>query len=361
MSVETFKTSESARNDQETWKALCRELEDVGISANVIREKKDFIIAWFAEAVAAGALEEDPSSESEDLNTEQVGLATNLPQNVALGKYRESLSLVAAQAVPGPGVPEIPTLPKEKFGLRRRIAYLLDRLNSDEGSLSLQLFYAVRAGHVARVHRSLEAGADVNKPCQGSTALIEAAIGGHLDVVAILYSKGANLDSSYSLNSNTALHFAARGGNHKLVQILLDKGAEMKKNHSLNTPLHSAAFWGDSAVLGLLLAKGAEIETTTGKGWTALHVAAKHTRLESARTLLKRGANINAVSLVHETPLHLAVESYDVDMAQLLLDQGADLDARRGNGQTACQQAEQSGYRPVADLLMNARMQRITR
>ena len=43
-----------------------RELEDVGISPGVISEKRQFIIAWFQEAVAAGRLDEDVPSDDDE-------------------------------------------------------------------------------------------------------------------------------------------------------------------------------------------------------------------------------------------------------------------------------------------------------
>ena len=61
ISTQTFDTT--ARSDEETWEALRRELEDIGISSAIINEKRQFIIAWFQEAVAAGRLEEDVASD----------------------------------------------------------------------------------------------------------------------------------------------------------------------------------------------------------------------------------------------------------------------------------------------------------
>ena len=55
-----------AQNDKETWESLRRELEDVGISAEVITEKRQFIVTWFQEAVAVGKLEEAASSDDDD-------------------------------------------------------------------------------------------------------------------------------------------------------------------------------------------------------------------------------------------------------------------------------------------------------
>ena len=63
-SVISIETVDSiTRNNQEAWDAFRKELEDVGISSSVIAEKRDFLIVWFQEAVAAGKLEEDVPEE----------------------------------------------------------------------------------------------------------------------------------------------------------------------------------------------------------------------------------------------------------------------------------------------------------
>lgn len=64
VSTKAFDTA--VQNDRETWEALGRELEDIGISASIITEKRPFIIAWFQEAVAAGRLEEDAPLDEND-------------------------------------------------------------------------------------------------------------------------------------------------------------------------------------------------------------------------------------------------------------------------------------------------------
>lgn len=64
VSTKTFDTA--VQNDRETWDALRRELEDIGISPGVITEKRSFIIAWFQEAVGAGKLEEDVPFEEDE-------------------------------------------------------------------------------------------------------------------------------------------------------------------------------------------------------------------------------------------------------------------------------------------------------
>ena len=59
-SVISTRTVDSiARNDRIAWEMFRKELEDVGVSSSVIAEKRQFLIVWFQEAVAAGKLEED--------------------------------------------------------------------------------------------------------------------------------------------------------------------------------------------------------------------------------------------------------------------------------------------------------------
>ena len=64
VSTQTFDTT--AQNGRETWEALRRELEDIGISSEVINEKRQFIVTWFREVVAMGKLEEDASLADND-------------------------------------------------------------------------------------------------------------------------------------------------------------------------------------------------------------------------------------------------------------------------------------------------------
>jgi hypothetical protein len=53
VSSQTFKG-----NNREAWREPRREPEDIGISVDAITEKRQFIIAWFREAIAAGCCEE---------------------------------------------------------------------------------------------------------------------------------------------------------------------------------------------------------------------------------------------------------------------------------------------------------------
>ena len=78
-SVISIETVDSiTRNNQESWNGFRRELEDVGISSSVIAAKRDFLIVWFQEAVAAGKLEEDvPEKERREDNDDPLEQSTS--------------------------------------------------------------------------------------------------------------------------------------------------------------------------------------------------------------------------------------------------------------------------------------------
>ena len=59
-------------DDKEAWRQLQRELEDIGISAAVLKQHQQFIVKWFRDAVEAGALiEENDAEEGSDAEDER--------------------------------------------------------------------------------------------------------------------------------------------------------------------------------------------------------------------------------------------------------------------------------------------------
>jgi hypothetical protein len=45
-------------DDKQIWRAIRKELEDIGVTVAAFNNNKDFIITWFSNAVASGAFEE---------------------------------------------------------------------------------------------------------------------------------------------------------------------------------------------------------------------------------------------------------------------------------------------------------------
>ncbi|MHA1960719.1 MAG: ankyrin repeat domain-containing protein [Candidatus Thorarchaeota archaeon] len=88
------------------------------------------------------------------------------------------------------------------------------------------LVWAALRGHLEIVRALLEKGANVN--CINSaewTPLMQAAAQGHLDIVNLLLENGANVNMK-TFVSGTALIFASGEGHEEIVKVLLDKGAD---------------------------------------------------------------------------------------------------------------------------------------
>ena len=133
----------------------------------------------------------------------------------------------------------------------------------------------------------LEAGADKNAAVDGPTALMIAAICGHLDCVRLLLGAGANKDMKDD-EGWTALMLATDEGHADCAQALLDAGADTDK--------------------------------TNNNGWTALMLAAREGHADCAQALLDAGADASMTIAGNETctALDIAQMFGNDDVAKLL-------------------------------------------
>jgi len=103
--------------------------------------------------------------------------------------------------------------------------------------------------------------------------------------------------------------------------------------HNLHgTRLHHAARYGRCSAIRWLLDHGANVEaTTTSAGWTPLTFAVSYDLCDAAVLLLDAGARVDARDQNSCTALHRAARDSRIKMCKLLLSRGASLDARDWN------------------------------
>ena len=77
ISIESIASAQEG--DEDTWYQIGRELEDVGITPDMINEHRPYITAWIMEALSSGNLDEDPMLASPDLDTSSSELPRQAP------------------------------------------------------------------------------------------------------------------------------------------------------------------------------------------------------------------------------------------------------------------------------------------
>ena len=287
ISTQTFDTA--AQNDRETWEALRRELEDIGISPSVISEKRQFIVAWFQEAVAAGKLDEDApwddhgsdvslyASEDPAGRIDDETVPTRELSSMMIETPTTKQTPITA-SVPSPHRPSSQAAdlsyakpPQGKANSRLRVTYLLNKLRGRDK----QFLEAARGGDVSMMEKLIGKGVDIQtQDEEKNTALHLAAWHGREEVVPLLLFKGADVHATNG-GGKTALHRAADGGNERIVQLLLKEGADVNPvNLRGFTALNAAAKRGATAVVLLLLEKGADIKSKSSFRRIALTCAA---------------------------------------------------------------------------------------
>jgi ankyrin repeat protein len=207
------------------------------------------------------------------------------------------------------------------------------------------LYDAAKAGDVAAIKGSGDAGADVNWANageRGATALHAAADGGHAAAVAALLERGASPDAKRTTDLSTPLYLACGNGDGASAAELLRAGASADvRNGYGNTPMHAACMAADACTVQLLL--GAPAAPAGGEpargGVRGILPADRAPRCAMAN---KKGS----------TPLHFLLYGSAPPSAELLelvlAQEGADAAAADGGGATALHVAARVGHAAAA-------------
>ncbi|KAL8771481.1 MAG: hypothetical protein Q9209_003151 [Squamulea sp. 1 TL-2023] len=222
------------------------------------------------------------------------------------------------------------------------------------------LIFACRRGHTPAVALLLQKGAPVNTRNNAeSTALFEAVIGNHADVVAILLSKlelNVNEELLHSAE-RTPLIFAVRDEYVQIVRQLLDdpRTDVNKKDLDGCTALSIAAKAGSSISIGYLIKqKAIDLDATYRTGNPALMHAAMKDQYEIFSQLLDAGADPSLIDQDGGTALLRAIDRGNTAVVEIMLDHGSVDDSIRDNsGRTLLSGAATTGRADIARLLMS--------
>jgi hypothetical protein len=114
-------------------------------------------------------------------------------------------------------------------------------------TLDQQLIEAAKVGDLAQVKALLDGGADVTaKNDGGTTALMAASGGGHVEVVQLLLDRNVDVDAKDHVGE-TPLMYAASKGSFEVVKLLVENGADLTaKGRDGATAMEMAQRRGDA-------------------------------------------------------------------------------------------------------------------
>jgi hypothetical protein len=142
-------------------------------------------------------------------------------------------------------------------------------------------------------------GCATTKPTPIASSLMEAAVQGKTDTVALLLKQGADIEEKTSIQQ-TPLIMAALAGQTPTVKILTDNGAALEARDKFGrTPLMCALLGGNAETVQTLLDRGADINAKDYSVATPYFIASQTVYFSQTRPVL-------------ESRSHLKVNTFDL-------------------------------------------------
>ena len=268
----------------------------------------------------------------------------------------------------------------------------LDVNSQDPTYRQTALMYACRRGNLSSVITLLNLGAAVNLfSAKRSTAMFEAVLEDHVDVVRVLLTRKELLVNACHSGKceRTALMFASQEGYDEIVKALLER-LDLKinqsdsykqtalilatlynripvirsllrhsnidinaVNQSGNSALILAAKNGRDDIVDLLLSKGADLSIKDQEGGgNALSWAVKGGELSMVKTMLNHNADIQSLDEMGRSLLHVSAVNGKIDIIGLLIDKGLDKNSRDRKKRTPLHDASRYNMVEVTKTLL---------
>jgi ankyrin repeat protein len=338
--ISTQTVDSICEDDKSTWRAIRKELEDMGITVSAFEANKGFIFDWFVKAIGNGDFEEQvPEADSPNALAESPDGITGSPaiqHDTRIPLQRSSLEQSSPSGSPITKLTHLqPTQTRARVP---RITALFARFTAP----GKELKKAIDADNIEKVKRILDNDVKfrlIDEEGFGKT-LCYVAEKGKLEIMKLFVGTiGIDMNSKDSCGY-TAFQAAAQYGRLDVVKLLIaTNGIDLdSKDMYGRTAFTSAAAGGQLDIVSLLIAtKGIDLKSQDEFGRTALASAARYGHINIIKLLVEMNA-VDSTSESKEGPMafiEAAARDYHDILKLLVAVKCIDLQSKDRNGDTA--------------------------
>ncbi|KAI9678774.1 MAG: hypothetical protein M1817_005831 [Caeruleum heppii] len=364
-------------DDKQTWRAIRKDLEDIGISVAAFDANKDFIIRWLTRAFVDGEIEEEKLEGFAPKNlrrreceaVETPGSARSSPSEAVTFCHVEKHS-PATDDTPSPPLRHQAPANSSSLGeqplstaltdIQRPLSAMHQARDGPIGRLDYlqanrpRMHKAILRGDCGAVHDMLVSGEEPGAPSRAilDEGLLYALWKNQTKVASLFIDHGADPNSA-DYSHGTALHLAVENESPSLVGRLINNGADVNGHPYLKeSALQIASRLGDQKTVALLIEGGADVNFRDWRGSSALREASEAGNTAIVKVLLEGGAEDNAAPGFEGSALIVASSEGHTAIVRMLIANGADVNAKSDWDGSALGMASEGGYEDVVRLLI---------